>query len=273
MSKKYNPIENIQRIALKRLYNTRDLGGFITEDGKTIKNGVLFRSGRLADLPKSTKDFLENVGVKAVVDLRLETERNEHPDTVLKDCNYVFCPLVCTATPGITYENKMRKTMENEAKILAANYETVDAYMIEMYRQMVSDESSITALKGFFNTLLSTDGAVVFHCNSGKDRVGICSMLLESLLGVSESDIIKDYVASRVFCRKKFFWYRTGLVIAPISFKLKKILFMMMRVKEVYITSAMDYLKQTYGSVNEFCFKALGLTRSDVDILNQKYLE
>ena len=50
-------------------------------------------------------------------------------------------------------------------------------------------------------------------------------MLLEALLGVKEEDILQDYLASRRFCRKKFFINRLGVLIAPITLKFKKVLF------------------------------------------------
>ena len=46
---------------------------------------------------------------------------------------------------------------------------------------------------------LSTPGALpaVFHCAAGKDRTGVISALLLSLLGVREEVIVADYAATR----------------------------------------------------------------------------
>ena len=261
------------RIKLKSLYNTRDIGGMVGEGGRKIKSGLLYRSGKLNKLPRITKRELEELDIGTMIDFRTETERNEKPDTMLENCRYEMCPLVCTATPGITYEEKMRHTFEKEAKVLIEKYDDPDDYMIEMYRQMVTEVSSVDALKKFFRLLAEASRPVIFHCNSGKDRVGICAMLVESLLGVDRAAIVKDYMASQAFCRMKFFWYRLGICIAPASLKLKKMLFCIMRTKAVYIEKAMDYLIDTYGSVKDFCKKALGLSDVDIAELKDKYLE
>ena len=38
------------------------------------------------------------------------------------------------------------------------------------------------------------DGAVLFDCTAGKDRTGIIAALLLGLAGVSDDDIVDDYV-------------------------------------------------------------------------------
>ena len=40
---------------------------------------------------------------------------------------------------------------------------------------------------------LSVGKTVYYHCNAGADRTGVLSFIIEGLLGVSESDLAKDY--------------------------------------------------------------------------------
>ena len=263
----------IERIKLKKLNNTRDLGGAKTEDGRKIKEGLIFRSGRLYKLPKKTVNCLEDLGIKTVIDLRMEPETLEKPDSLPEGCRVVKCPLVCTATPGITYEPKMRATMNNESKSIAGKYASGDDYMSEMYVRMITHEESIAALKKFFSVFSETEeGGILFHCNSGKDRVGICAMLLQSVLGVREKEILDDYIVTRRFCGRKFFWNRVGLVVVPISFRFKKFLFCMMRTKRKYLEAVIDHAKENYGSVIGYCKEVLGLTDADIEKLRNKYL-
>ena len=263
----------IERIKLRKLNNTRDLGGSRTEDGRKIREGAVFRSGKLYKLPKKTVKCLEDLGIKTVIDLRMEPEMLEKPDSLPEGCRVVNCPLVCTATPGITYEPKMRATMNNESKSIAGKYASGDDYMSEMYVKMITGEESIAALKKFFSVFLETEeGGILFHCNSGKDRVGICAMLFESVLGVREKDILNDYIVTRRFCGRKFFWNRVGLVVVPISFRFKKFLFCMMRTKKMYLEAVIDHAKKNHGSVIGYCKDVLGLTDADIEKLRDKYL-
>jgi protein tyrosine/serine phosphatase len=45
--------------------------------------------------------------------------------------------------------------------------------------------------------LAELEAPVVFHCAAGKDRTGVISSLLLSLLGVPEETIVADYAFSR----------------------------------------------------------------------------
>ena len=80
---------HIKRLPLKKLFNTRDLGGFKTEDGRKIKKGKLIRSGKLNKIPKKTVEELKKIGVTTIVDLRIFTEIEQAPDVLWEGVKYV----------------------------------------------------------------------------------------------------------------------------------------------------------------------------------------
>ena len=57
-------------IELEGTYNTRDLGGYETIDGKTVKYGMLFRSDKLKNLTPLDCEKLSNLGIKRIIDFR-----------------------------------------------------------------------------------------------------------------------------------------------------------------------------------------------------------
>lgn len=261
----------IQRLKLKKLNNTRDLGGIPAEGGRAVKAGKLFRSGRLSRLPKRTKAALEGLGIRTVVDLRTDTERCEHPDTLLEGAEYIALPLLCAPTGGITAERSSRLFVKAESRRIKEQFGTADNYMIHTYRGIVFDEKPQESLRRFLRLAVERDG-LLWHCTGGKDRAGICAMLLEALLGVKEEDILQDYLASRRFCRKKFFINRLGVLIAPITLKFKKVLFGLMRIKREYMEGVISEMKARYGSIVVYCSKELGITETDIALLREKYL-
>ncbi|MDE7301258.1 MAG: tyrosine-protein phosphatase [Clostridia bacterium] len=259
---------------LSGLFNTRDLGGMPTADGLRIKHGKLIRSGKLYKLSDKTVDALKQMGVDTVIDLRIFTEIEEHPDTVWEGLNYLHCPLLCTATSGITHEKSMRKTMALEARRIKDEFGSADNYMAAMYRSILLNEEPQKYLSQILRTIIEEENCVLWHCSGGKDRAGIVSMLVESLLGVDEKMIIEDYVASHEFQKKRFFWNRFGLIAFPfLTARFKKILLAMMNAKPRYLTEAMDAVKAQYGSMREYCRQALGVTDEDVAKMKEKYLE
>ncbi len=262
---------NVQRLKLRKLNNTRDLGGIPAADGRTIVFGKLFRSGRLSRLPKSTKRALEEKNIRTVVDLRTDTERAEHPDTKLEGAEYIALPLLCAPTGGITAERSSRLFYKSEGKRIKEQFGTADNYMIHTYLGIAFDEKPKKSLREFLRLAVERDG-LLWHCTGGKDRAGICAMLLESLLGVSEETVLEDYLASRRFYRRKFIVNRLALFIAPLTLKFKKVLLGLMSLKREYLESVITEMKARYGGVVEYCRAELGVTDSDIAALREKYL-
>ena len=264
---------HIRRLKLKKLFNTRDLGGMPTQDGGVIKKGKLIRSGKLYKIPDSTVKALKDMNVKTVIDLRIFTECEESPDTLWEGVNYVHLPVLCTATPGITREKSMRKTMAIESRRIKEEFGTADNYMIEMYRSVLFSEEPKKLLSQALRLIIENDDCILWHCSGGKDRAGILAMLVEGLLGVDEKIILHDYVASHYFQRKRFFWNRAGLVIAPLYMRFKKILFGMMAAKPVYMKTPIEEMKKKYGSITGYCKQELNVTDEDIKTLKEKYVE
>ena len=262
----------ISKLKLKKLNNTRDLGGLPTEDGKTIKKGCLYRSGKLKRLPKSTKAILESFNLDVIIDLRTTAEKKPSRDTVLKGVKHLAFALPTTATENELVEKSMRILYLKEAKRINTEFDSADDYMITMYRYLVSSEYSISVLRQIMNCFLTYD-RLLWHCYGGKDRTGLVAILIESLLGVSEETIIKDYLISNKFRIKKNTLNRLGLLICPYSANFKRILINMMTAKLKYVEFLLDYFKKEYGSVVEYCKKELLLTDQDIQLLKDKFLQ
>lgn len=264
----------IEKLRLKKMNNTRDLGGFPAADGKKIKRGRLLRSGRLHDLPEETIKKLEAMNIDNIIDMRTETEIKEHMPTILEGVEYHYLPLVCTATPGITTGNRsMAGTMMQESKRIKSEFGTADNYMTCMYNFILFEEESRKKLRTIFDLFLKEEKCILWHCNGGKDRTGIVAMLIEGVLGVDKKLIVEDYVISHRFQRRRRGWQKFGLMISPIPLRFKHILYALMAAKPQYITGAIDEIEKRYGSIEGYVKGALGLTDADIKVLKDKYLE
>lgn len=263
---------HIKRMKLKKLNNTRDLGG-MPADGGVIKKGKLIRSGKLNKITPATVQFFKDYGVSTVVDLRIFTETENAPDILWEGLNYVHLPVLCTATTGITHDKTMRKTMEKESVRIKEEFGSADNYMTAMYRAILFEKEPKERLARALRLIIENEQCILWHCSGGKDRAGIVAMLVESLLGVPEKVIIQDYIASRRFQWTKFFWNRVGLVIAPINLSFKRILYGLMAAKKEYLWIPMKEIEKQYGSVTEYCKKELGVTDEDIANIKNKYIE
>lgn len=263
----------IEKIRLKKLNNTRDLGGFPTQDGKKIKKGRLIRSGKLYKLPDKTINALKKAGVTTVIDLRTGQECSERPYCGLDGVKYVHIPLVCTATRGITHEKGMAYAILEDSKRIADEFGTADRYMAYVYDKMLFDGESCELLEKFMRILLEEDGCVLWYCNQGKDRTGIAAMLIEWLLGVDEELIIKDYAISDKFRRGKMILQYAGLLLVPGKRHFKELLRAMMKAKPRYIIDSMQKIKQNCGTIEKYFTDRLHFTESEIEALKNKYCE
>lgn len=263
----------IERLHLKKLNNTRDLGGFPTKDGKKIRSGKLIRSSKLYKLPKETVAALLKLGVTTVVDFRTERERMERPYCELPGVKYVTIPLLCMATRGITHEKSMASNIQEDSKRIKSEFGTADNYMAYVYDQMLFYEESCKLLSEFIKLVINEDGCVLWYCNQGKDRTGIAAMLLEWLLGVDEKLIVEDYTITDKFRRRKNRLQKLGLAMVPGKVQFKALLRAMMDAKPQYITEAMNEIKKRCGSVESYAEQYLKITEQDIKKLKAKYLE
>ncbi len=148
--------------------NVRDLGGYGTKDGKTVKWKKLYRSADISKLTESDLDTLRQRKITYVVDLRGINESKAAPDKLNANTDYILCP----AGSDQNLNDWMNKLMslQNSGDSMMMYYSNT-TFLADRY-------------KSFFNKLLllPNDQALLFHCTAGKDRTGVgqpcCYMLL-----------------------------------------------------------------------------------------------
>lgn len=177
----------VKRLILPHAFNVRDLGGFLTKDGKTVRWQKLYRADALCALAEEEWKILSEKGVRTVVDLRSLYETETMPDRVPDGISWVHCPL---QAENLDFQNA-------DTGALAAFRRS----MAESYTDMVTKTPQLLA-----NALCTVangvkNGAVIFHCTAGKDRTGVLAASILHLLGVYDADILADYMVSELYNR------------------------------------------------------------------------
>ena len=139
-------------------WNVRDLGGWPC-DGGTVQYGLLIRGGRITDADRDV--LVGELGVQHEIDLRGKEGRDPSDGEIA-----VASPL--GSDVWFTIAQK------------AAMYTLTPVETWQMYLRCVID--AVTHRE-----------PVYFHCTAGADRTGTLACVLEGLLGMSQSDIDKDY--------------------------------------------------------------------------------
>lgn len=146
------------------LKNVRDLGGWSIGRSGFVKYGLLFRGCELDDTGGSVgltsegkKELFERIGIRVDIDLRTNVGNTKSP--------------------------------------IGARVE-YSCYPIEPYDVGLKKSTTQLLIKSIFELIenkLSTGTPIYFHCQGGRDRTGTLAFLILGTLGVSESDIAKDY--------------------------------------------------------------------------------
>ena len=153
---------------LNGLANGRDLGDipFLkTTDGYDIKSGLLLRGGETDDLVEDITDEQMQLGIDIVKDFGIKTEMD------------------------LRSSSEIGEDLFGES-ILHKYYGMVlyDAVFTERGKAVVKD---------IFKDLANPENYPIYlHCTYGVDRAGTVCYLLEALLGVSESDALREYLLS-----------------------------------------------------------------------------
>jgi len=173
----------MRRFNFKAVYNCRDIGGFLTHSNQVVRNNVFIRSDNLTDILPSEMEFLQNLGVQAVIDFRHQNEIDHAPDPFANH-------------PVIDYHNI--------AILDHAQFTLEDLNRIKLSDLYISMSENKTFVKSVFDTLAHYDKAVLYHCTAGKDRTGVITALLYKLVGVPDIDIIADYEVSFTYLVPKY---------------------------------------------------------------------
>jgi protein tyrosine/serine phosphatase len=164
--------------------NVRDLGGHPTEDGAETRFGTYVRADNLERLTEAGWRALVDYGVRTVVDLRLEEERETAPPAGLP-ITALHCPLV----PDFGHADWEEINALSLGAVPPDSTRLVYVEFLERYRDRFGSAVS---------TIATADGggAVLFHCMGGKDRTGLVTALLLRVAGVEREAVAADYALS-----------------------------------------------------------------------------
>ncbi len=256
------------RVPFKSLANTRDLGALATKDGQHILPKKLLRSGSMYHISIQDEDTLLNeYHLSTVVDFRTRMEILQKPDTVLEGVEYHEIPIVDEETMGITRS-------ESLLEMLVRFDQPIDEFMQKQYVSFVRDDFSVKEYARFLDILLQQEeGAVLWHCSMGKDRVGVGTALLLCALGVPRETIMEDYLRTNRYLEEDLQHMirllETKMIVDNETMDKIKALY---RVKEEYLEAVFEAIEQDYGSEEVFMRKALYLTPKAIEALRKKYL-
>lgn len=171
-------------VELEGCFNFRDLGSYTNRSGQRMRGGQVFRADGLQRLSESDLARLcGDIGLGGVIDLRSSDEVSEDGRGRIEE--HVPIHHVPLFERARSQARADRQEIDTE---LLANMGELYFVMLQAAREPIVRVVELIA---------HADTPVVFHCAAGKDRTGVISCLLLSLLDVPEDTIVADYAFSR----------------------------------------------------------------------------
>ena len=241
--------------------NFRDFGGLPTENGRRVASGRLYRSGLLCDVDEKGRERLADLDVRLIFDLRSNEECVVNPTPEFGHApRCVNLPIepgkrlanLPLDTPGVTPDQR------------------ADRLQV-IYVELAEDHSHVYAR--YFEELLALDtGASLLHCTAGKDRTGFGAAVVQRLLGVSEADVMANYLLSNETLD-------FGRFIAPKLKDYYNLSFTPEFAKDVaqarseFLEAAFGAINARWGSFDAYVEGGLGLDEPQVQRLRELYLD
>lgn len=221
-------------IKLSGTKNTRDLGGYQTADGKwKVQSQRLLRSDNLNKLYISDKKVLaDKYHVTSVIDFRTPGQINSAPDQTIPNAANVNLSILGEHAFG---DDKDHPTLNPDFSGDGSFY----------VQRLEFGYPAVTGYRQFLNMLLDNPQATLYHCSSGKDRTGIATVLIMSILGMDQQTIVSDFMQSN----------QTGRTV-----------------KLAWINEYFREIKQNYGTMEKYITQLLDFSQAKQEKLRSMYL-
>ena len=251
-------------LKLDGVHNFRDYGLYAGADGTKIKPGLLWRSAQHGDASDQDLADIHALGIKTIVDLRGPSEREakpcrRHPEF---DAQVFVYP---EETAGLALHTEAADGVITAAEARAA--------MMRLYEGIPFRENLVPMIRCYFEVLRRAEGPSLVHCVAGKDRTGFAVALAQHVLGVSQGDIVEDYVLTN----------SAGNIEARIAAGATQIrahrgnisdetIRTLMGVEADYLTTAFDRATARHGSIDADLAEVVGVDAAMRDDLRRAYL-
>ncbi len=228
-----------KRYLLENIVNCRDLGGYPSKYGCT-KFGRFIRCGTVSRPTDNDIEILKTLNVSTVVDLRGDFEFNDQNNALerlTKSINHISL-----------YEMNVA-----DAKNIKMTLGEVYEFIVDNYRGNIGRALKVVAE--------APEGAVLYHCFLGKDRTGIFTLMLLTIAGVDDDDIVADYQLTYTYLENYIRTHADSLwdTNAEMHYSLPQTM-----------RTLIAYIKDKYGSVQNY-IHSTGIADEDVEKIRKKF--
>ncbi len=226
--------------------NFRDVGGYPVESGRRTRWGRLYRADDLAGLTDLDLMRLSELRLRTLIDFRVDAERTLKANRLPKDSGI--------RTVSIAFLDEATLELLSAIAHNEVDARGINDGMMAQYRRFVTDHAP--EYKAMIGHLVDAQNfPILLHCTSGKDRTGFAIAVVLMAVGAERDTIVEDYLLTNAYRRdiRHLFNPKTTDEAADA----------LTSAREAYIGAAFEQIHESYGSVDAYLERGLGLTEAD----------
>ena len=252
--------------------NFRDLGGLTGLDGKKIKEKIILRSAQPVALSDVDLSLLnDDYQITDIIDFRSNPEVDKDPLDERLTANYHHIDIAGEQMKQ-QHQGSGGGTPSLEEMLKIMTVGAGEKFLAQAYVGFAVAPNSKAAYKKFIDVLLASDGPAMFHCAAGKDRTGWGAVILLKILGVSDADILTDYLATNEGRKADNDRMLAEYAQKGVPEEQLNELAVVFGVQESFLTAAFAAVEKEYGDFDSYVKNGLKITDDQILALRNKYL-
>ena len=245
-----------RRIPLQGAANFRDLGGYAAAEGKSIRWDSVYRSNHLVALTSDDYRYVTSLGIRAVCDLRTDDERRRAPTRWLG-----FVPEFLQLPVGGEVRGHPGLVETVRAQLArGAGAEVIRECFRKGYAEIVLENAAQYGV--ILQKLAGGELPVLVHCSGGKDRTGVFSALLLTILGVPSDTVFQDYLLTNEYVLREPELSKTvkgieqalGVPVSPV------VIPPLLGAEREFLDAAFEAIRRQCGSFDSYRRNSLGVS-------------
>lgn len=265
--------EPVRHIELEGEPNFRDLGGYKTTDGRSVKWREVFRTGELGTLSDADVRKLEELGIQTVVNFLLQEEIEQHgTDRVPAGVELIHDP--------ITGKRSAELSMIAQNAISSGDFDRLPAEINFEIHAILMGEAKQQYARLLRILADPKKRPLAFHCSHGVHRTGTATAILLSALGVPWETVREDYLLTndvrKEVTEQTLSKLRDKVAAAgnvdPAAVDMSNVEAFCI-LEAAYIDGALKAAEEQFGSMDAYIRDGLGISDAEISALRSALLE
>ena len=234
-------------------FNFRDIGGYLNQDGRRVKKGLYFRAGRQDRMTDKDLAQLSELNISTQIDLRKQEEVLDQGRGPLEAMGANYINIAVIPEGGSDKLNKLVGDTGISGKRYLGYLEFGPTSWLRLFGILAEEENL----------------PVLLHCTAGKDRTGVSTAFLLSVLGVSRNIIEADYLLTNLDTERQADFIESTIGY-PEGYDREKMI-SIAGVPQNAMKDFLDGVESKWGSAVEYLEK-IGITQEQMEKIRNNFL-